>query len=178
MSIEALPADIAETAPATRKPSTLGIVVRNPSVIIGAMIVAFLALAGLLAPVLGTIDPSEINPVFRNKKPGFERTIRADDGKIYAGANIENLSFPQGWCAEPTAISTMIMGGGRKIVEMAVIAEKLALCPPCGGCRQKIAEFAAPDVKVTLCTTDGKAKVMTVADLLPGVFTAAHMAKV
>jgi cytidine deaminase len=47
--------------------------------------------------------------------------------------------------------------------------------PPCGGCRQKIAEFAAQDVKVTLCTTDGKRKVTTVADLLPGVFTAAHM---
>ena len=69
--------------------------------------------------------------------------IRAEDGKVYTGANIENLSFPQGWCAEPTAISAMIMGGARKIVEMAVIAEKLPLCPPCGGCRQKIAEFAA-----------------------------------
>ena len=101
--------------------------------------------------------------------------IRAEDGKIYAGANIENLSFPQGWCAEPTAIGCMVMGGGKKIVEMAVIAEKMALCPPCGGCRQKIAEFAGQEVRVTLCTTDGKQKVMTVADLLPGVFTAAHM---
>ena len=59
--------------------------------------------------------------------------IRAEDGKIYAGANIENVSFPQGWCAEPTAISHMIMGGARRIIEMAVIAEKLPLCPPCGG---------------------------------------------
>lgn len=48
--------------------------------------------------------------------------IRAEDGKVYTGANIENLSFPQGWCAEPTAISAMIMGGAKKIVEMAVIA--------------------------------------------------------
>ena len=101
--------------------------------------------------------------------------IRAEDGKIYAGANIENLSFPQGWCAEPTAISHMIMAGNKKIVEMAVIAEKLPLCPPCGGCRQKIAEFAGQEVRITLCTTDGKQKVMTVAELLPGVFTAAHM---
>ena len=54
---------------------------RNPSVIIGAAIVAFLALVGALAPLLGTISPSEINPVFRNKKPGAERTIRTDDGK-------------------------------------------------------------------------------------------------
>jgi peptide/nickel transport system permease protein len=81
LSIEALPAEIAETAPAARKPSKLGAVVRNPSVIIGATIVVFLALVGALAPFLGTINPSEINPVYRNKKPGAERTIRTDDGK-------------------------------------------------------------------------------------------------
>jgi peptide/nickel transport system permease protein len=81
LSIEALPAEIAETAPAARKPSKLGIVMRNPSVIIGATIVVFLALVGALAPFLGTISPSEINPVYRNKKPGAERTIRTDDGK-------------------------------------------------------------------------------------------------
>ena len=81
MSIEALPAEIAEAAPAARKPSMAGHVVRNPSVIIGAAIVAFLALVGALAPLLGTISPSEINPVFRNKKPGAERMIRTDDGK-------------------------------------------------------------------------------------------------
>ena len=56
--------------------------------------------------------------------------IRAEDGKIYAGANIENLAFPEGWCAETTAISHMVMGGAKQIVEIAVIAEKLALCPP------------------------------------------------
>ncbi len=81
MSIEALPAGIAETAAAARKPSKLGIVMRNPSVIIGATLVVFLALVGALAPFLGTINPSEINPVYRNKKPGAERTIRTDDGK-------------------------------------------------------------------------------------------------
>jgi peptide/nickel transport system permease protein len=81
LSIEALPAEIAETAPAARKPGTVGLVMRNPSVIIGATIVAFLALVGVLAPLLGTISPSEINPAFRNKKPGAERMIRTDDGK-------------------------------------------------------------------------------------------------
>jgi peptide/nickel transport system permease protein len=80
LSTEALPAELAETAPAARKPSTLRGVMRNPSVMIGATIVVFLAVVGLLAPLLGTIDPSEINPAFRNKKPGIERTIRADDG--------------------------------------------------------------------------------------------------
>lgn len=93
--------------------------------------------------------------------------IRADDGRIYTGANIENLSFPQGWCAEPTAIGCMIMGGGKKIIEMAVIAEKLALCPPCGGCRQKISEFASADTKIFLCDEVGMQKTMTMDELLP-----------
>lgn len=96
--------------------------------------------------------------------------IRAEDGKIYKGANIENLSFPQGWCAEPSAISAMVMGGAKKITEIAVIAEKLALCPPCGGCRQKIAEFASADTKIYLCDDAGVQKVMTMDELLPFCF--------
>lgn len=97
--------------------------------------------------------------------------IRAEDGKIYAGANIENISFPQGWCAEPTAISQMIMAGNRKIVEMAVIAEKLPLCPPCGGCRQKIAEFATAATPVYLCDETGVKRTMTMEELLPHGFS-------
>lgn len=96
--------------------------------------------------------------------------IRADDGKIYAGANIENLSFPQGWCAEPTAIGAMIMGGARRIEEIAVIAEKLPLCTPCGGCRQKISEFASADARVYLCDDQGVQKTVTMAELLPYAF--------
>ena len=67
--------------------------------------------------------------------------------------------------------------GDTAIAEILVIADSPAPVPPCGGCRQKIAEFAGPQVQVTLCTTDGASKTMTVADLLPGVFTAAHMAR-
>ena len=84
MSIEALPAEISEAAPVARRPGTVRNLARNPSVVIGATIVAILALVGLFAPLLGTIDPAEINPVFRNKKPGVERTIRSDDGKEVA----------------------------------------------------------------------------------------------
>ncbi|MDR6755288.1 cytidine deaminase [Mycoplana sp. BE70] len=96
--------------------------------------------------------------------------IRAEDGKVYTGANIENISFPQGWCAEPTAISAMIMAGAKRIVEMAVIAEKLPLCPPCGGCRQKIAEFASPATRIYLCDETGVKKMMTMDELLPNSF--------
>jgi len=96
--------------------------------------------------------------------------IRAEDGKVYKGANIENLAFPQGWCAECTAIGAMIMGGAKKIVEIAVIAEKLPLCPPCGGCRQKIAEFADRDTRIYLCDEVGVKKTMSMDELLPFSF--------
>ena len=96
--------------------------------------------------------------------------IRADDGRVYVGANIENISIPQGWCAEPTAIGAMIMGGGSRIEEIAVIAEKLPLCTPCGGCRQKIAEFASADTRIYLCDDQGVQKTVTMAELLPYAF--------
>ncbi len=96
--------------------------------------------------------------------------IRADDGKVYLGANIENLSFPQGWCAEPTAIGAMVMGGSKKIAELAVIAEKLPLCTPCGGCRQKISEFASADTRIYLCDEAGVQKTVAMAELLPYAF--------
>jgi peptide/nickel transport system permease protein len=80
LSIEALPGDLAEGAPAGRRAVTLRTLARNPRVVIGAVIVAFLTATGLLAPLLGTIDPSEINPAFRNKNPGAERVIRDADG--------------------------------------------------------------------------------------------------
>ena len=101
--------------------------------------------------------------------------IRTASGAVYVGVNVENVAYPEGTCAEAGAIAAMVAGGETKIAEVCVIADSPDPVPPCGGCRQKIAEFAAQDVRVTLCTTDGKEKVMTVAELLPGVFTAAHM---
>lgn len=104
--------------------------------------------------------------------------LRSTSGATHVGCNVENVAYPEGTCAEAGAIAAMIASGDTAIAEILVIADSPSPVPPCGGCRQKIAEFAAPDVKVTLCTTDGAQRVMTVADLLPGVFTAAHMAKV
>lgn len=104
--------------------------------------------------------------------------IRSTSGAIYQGVNVENVAYPEGTCAEAGAIAAMIAAGDTRIAEVCVIANSPAPVPPCGGCRQKIAEFADPSVKVTMCTTDGASLTLTVADLLPGVFTAAHMAKV
>ncbi|MDO8882052.1 MAG: cytidine deaminase [Pseudotabrizicola sp.] len=101
--------------------------------------------------------------------------LRTETGTVYVGCNVENVAYPEGTCAEAGAIAAMIAGGDTRIAEVCVIADSPDPVPPCGGCRQKIAEFAAPGVKVTLCTTDGKERSLTVGDLLPGVFTAAHM---
>ena len=101
--------------------------------------------------------------------------LRAASGAVHVGCNVENVAYPEGTCAEAGAVAAMIAAGDTRIAEVLVIADSPDPVPPCGGCRQKIAEFAAQDVRVTLCTTDGKQRVMTVAELLPGVFTAAHM---
>lgn len=101
--------------------------------------------------------------------------IRASSGKVYAGCNVENVAYPQGTCAEAGAIAAMVAAGDTQIAEVFVIADSPDPVPPCGGCRQKLSEFAAPDVTVTMGTTDGKTRTMTIAELLPGAFSAAHM---
>lgn len=101
--------------------------------------------------------------------------IRAASGVVYSGCNVENIAYPQGTCAEAGAIAAMVAGGDTQIAEVAVIADAPAPVPPCGGCRQKLAEFADPDVKVTLATTRGGTQVWTVAELLPGAFGKDHM---
>lgn len=103
--------------------------------------------------------------------------LRTPSGAVYSGCNVENVAYPEGTCAEAGAIAAMVAAGETRIAEILVIADSPDPVPPCGGCRQKIAEFAAADVTVTLCTTDGQSRRVTVADLLPGSFTAAHMAK-
>ncbi|MBP9952194.1 MAG: cytidine deaminase [Cypionkella sp.] len=101
--------------------------------------------------------------------------IRATSGAVHVGCNVENVAYPEGTCAEAGAIAAMIAAGDSRIAEICVIADSPDPVPPCGGCRQKIAEFADQSVVVTLWTTDGAAKSMTVAEMLPGVFSAAHM---
>jgi len=101
--------------------------------------------------------------------------IRAASGTVYTGCNVENVAYPEGTCAEAGAIAAMVAAGETILVEVYVVADSPAPVPPCGGCRQKLAEFGAGDVAVTMGTTDGAEQVTTIADLLPGAFTAAHM---
>ncbi|WP_420960209.1 cytidine deaminase [Brucella sp. IR073] len=96
--------------------------------------------------------------------------LRTKDGRIYSGCNIEVISFPEGWCAETTALSHFVMGGGGEISEILVVAEKLEKCSPCGGCRQRLAEFAGPDTPLHLCDNSGVVETVRLGDLLPRGF--------
>nr|WP_281708747.1 cytidine deaminase [Phaeobacter italicus] len=101
--------------------------------------------------------------------------IRAASGKVYVGCNVENVAYPEGTCAEAGAIAAMVAAGENKLEAAYVIADCPSPIPPCGGCRQKLAEFGAADAEVTLATTDGAEQVTTIGALLPGAFGADHM---
>lgn len=103
--------------------------------------------------------------------------LRTTTGAVYKGCNVENVAYPEGTCAEAGAIAAMIAGGDTEIAAVAVVADSPDPVPPCGGCRQKLAEFAKGDVPVTLATVDGARLETTVADLLPGAFDTGHMAR-
>ena len=96
--------------------------------------------------------------------------LRAPDGSIHVGSNVENKSYPEGQCAETSAIGALIAAGHRQIVEVAVTAERMDLCPPCGGCRQRLAEFAGADIPVYLGRPGGPRETTTIGELLPLAF--------
>jgi cytidine deaminase len=102
--------------------------------------------------------------------------ILTDAGAIFSGCNIENASYPEGWCAETTAIAAMVMGGGRRIAEVAVVAERMPKITPCGGCRQRLKEFGTPETLVHLCDATGVVETVTLGDLLPKAFGLAPVA--
>lgn len=101
--------------------------------------------------------------------------VRGASGAIYRGCNVENVAYPEGTCAEAGAIAAMVAAGETELIEVAVIADAPAPCPPCGGCRQKLAEFGRGATPVLLATTDGQTLATTIGDLLPGRFDVDHM---
>ncbi len=96
--------------------------------------------------------------------------VRGAGGGIYAGCNVENASYPEGWCAETSAISAMVADGEIEIREILVVADGQARIVPCGGCRQRLAEFAGPKTPVHLCGPGGIEESVFLGDLLPRAF--------
>ncbi len=101
--------------------------------------------------------------------------IRSASGKVYVGVNVENAAYPEGTCAEAGAIAAMVASGDTEIAEVAVVGDAPAPVTPCGGCRQKIAEFAPKGVVVTMGTMTGKTLTMKIEELLPEAFAKAQM---
>ena len=101
--------------------------------------------------------------------------LRTPSGHVHAGCNVENVAYPEGTCAEAGAIAAMVAAGETQFTEVAVIADSPVPVTPCGGCRQKLFEFAAPEATITMATTSGEVAVMSVSDLLPGAFVKSQM---
>jgi cytidine deaminase len=96
--------------------------------------------------------------------------IRAASGAVYSGCNVENVSYPEGWCAETSAIAQMVLAGDRAIAEVAVVAERMDRITPCGGCRQRILEFGSDETLIHLCDATGVVETVTLGALLPRAF--------
>jgi cytidine deaminase len=102
--------------------------------------------------------------------------VRTADGRSYAGANVENAAYPQGQCAEASAIGALVAGGGGTIAEVVVAAPSSELVTPCGGCRQRLREFAADDVPIHLADFERVRRTVTLGELLPLSFGPEHLA--
>jgi len=96
--------------------------------------------------------------------------VRAASGGLFAGCNVENSSHPVTQCAEATAIGAMVTAGDREIVEVVIVTEGAELCPPCGRCRQQLAEFAGAGTRVHLVGPQGVRLSTTLGELLPMAF--------
>jgi cytidine deaminase len=96
--------------------------------------------------------------------------LRGANGKLYAGCNVENAAYPLGCCAETSAICAMVADGERRIVEAAVMGAGEPLVTPCGGCRQRLREFAADSVAIHICGPAGVRRTISLGELLPLAF--------
>lgn len=102
--------------------------------------------------------------------------VRTPSGAIHAGCNVENASYPEGWCAETSALAAMVAASStadeRRIVEVCVIADRIEgrIVTPCGGCRQRLAEFGGPDTVVHAVAPDGDSATYLLKELLPAAF--------
>jgi cytidine deaminase len=101
-----------------------------------------------------------------------------EQGRVFAGCNVENAAYPQGWCAETSALAQMVGAGGRQVQALVVVAQAgMADEPvtPCGGCRQKLREFAAADCPVWAADLHGLRARFTLSQLLPASFGPGHL---
>ena len=96
--------------------------------------------------------------------------LQDEQGRIHAGCNVENAAYPQGLCAEAVALGHLVLAGGRRITAVAVVGEGAGLVTPCGGCRQKLREFAGDAVQIVVGDMTRQRARFTLGELLPASF--------
>lgn len=99
-----------------------------------------------------------------------------DLGRVHAGCNVENAAYPEGVCAEAGALSAMVLAGSTRVRALVVVGEGPAWVTPCGGCRQKLREFAPSETPVVVANEDIVQGRFTLAQLLPHSFGPEHLA--
>jgi cytidine deaminase len=133
---------------------------------------------GLSASARGLIDvaaAAKVNSYSPYSRYQVGAAVRTRSGAVFAGCNVENSAYPEGTCAEAGAIAAMVVAGEREIVEVVTVTEGESPGTPCGGCRQRLREFAGPDVEVHAATTSGAVVTLSVAELLPESFGPGHL---
>ena len=98
-----------------------------------------------------------------------------EQGRIHAGCNVENAAYPQGWCAETSALAHLVAAGGQRVLAVAVVGVADDPVTPCGGCRQKLREFAADDCPVWVADMAVIRASYTLGQLLPASFGPQHL---
>ena len=98
-----------------------------------------------------------------------------EQGAIHVGCNVENAAYPQGWCAEASALSAMVMAGGTRVRGVLVLGSGGAWITPCGGCRQKLREFADAELPIVSATAQSLGPAHTLGELLPHSFGPDHL---
>jgi cytidine deaminase len=113
------------------------------------------------------IQPKAYAPYSRFK---VGAAIMTPSGAIFTGCNVENAAYPVGSCAEAGAIAAMIAAGESRVAQIVVMGEGENLVTPCGGCRQRIREFASPNTPVHVAGPEGIRRSFTLEELLPFSF--------
>lgn len=124
---------------------------------------------------------SEIDPLFSaaraaraNAYAPYSRftvgaAVQGASGRIYAGCNVENAAYPEGLCAEAAAVAAMVAAGETRLVAALVVADAPRVTP-CGGCRQKLREFASADARIHCANPEAIVSTFTLGELLPEAF--------
>ena len=128
-----------------------------------------------LAALLAAAKKAQANAYAPYSRFKVGAALRTPSGTIFAGCNVENASYPEGWCAETSAIAAMAAAGERRIAEICVVGDGDGLCTPCGGCRQRIREFADAGTLVHVAGPEGLRKTFRLGELLPESFGPGHL---